>query len=535
MSTILARHRWGWVPAVPLPAVLVLVAAPAVGILAGSGQAVAGFGGLVGLVALLVGIRNWRLSLCGLLAYIPISGIPMILMYPATQVPVLLKDILFILPAYVGFLFIHLGRREQVIPRGAPLLLFAGLAIWIGVHVINAARSNVLVGLIGAKVLLMYVPLYILGYHLATSRQRLLGLCGLLAVPALVPSVVGIVEAVLLYSGHQDIVYGWYGPAAAAVTQDFAQLEYGDGASILRVPSTFSFISQFYIYTAAMVAVSYGWWRSGSTVPWHNVARMAIWCTVVLASLLTGARGAFIFIPFMIAMLIVLDARDWRPIRAVILLIGALFTVETVLGGRLSDIIGHTLLVGQGQFEETLIGELQGALESTWIGRGVGTHTLAARYAFTDPRDIVAFLDTWHESWFVKLTLEMGLPGLLLVVLLLVHVVGTSLRNHVRLHDPVLRSISGAFIAVLVWNIAYFPKASYIELDPMNVYFWLFAGLLARIPTLDTPPPARKSLPDGRRRALPAPRGALAALTPRMDDVRSLHATRDGGMHDAAG
>jgi hypothetical protein len=37
----------------------------------------------------------------------------------------------------------------------------------------------------------------------------------------------------------------------------------------------------------------------------------------------------------------------------------------------------------------------------------------------------------------------------------------------------------------VIWNVVFNVKAQYLDMDPMNVYFWLLLGLLFKLPTLD--------------------------------------------------
>jgi hypothetical protein len=40
-------------------------------------------------------------------------------------------------------------------------------------------------------------------------------------------------------------------------------------------------------------------------------------------------------------------------------------------------------------------------------------------------------------------------------------------------------------LAFLCWAVLSAMKGPFIDLDPVNVYFWLFAGVLARVPVLE--------------------------------------------------
>jgi hypothetical protein len=43
----------------------------------------------------------------------------------------------------------------------------------------------------------------------------------------------------------------------------------------------------------------------------------------------------------------------------------------------------------------------------------------------------------------------------------------------------------------VIWNVIYCLKGQYFDLDPLNVYFWLFVGLLFKLPALDAEPAER--------------------------------------------
>ena len=55
-----------------------------------------------------------------------------------------------------------------------------------------------------------------------------------------------------------------------------------------------------------------------------------------------------------------------------------------------------------------------------------------------------------------------------------------------------------------LWSIVYIAKSQYIDLDPLNVYFWLFVGLLFRVPTLAACEPVGEADEAPRARPLEA-------------------------------
>ncbi len=481
-----------------------------VGVAVGRGYALPVLGLAAFAAALLVGIVNWRWSVYGLLLYLPFSGIPVLAAYPHTAVPVLLKDFLFVIPAYVGFLVYVTNRGVRVPFAGAPLALFLMLAFLVAAQAFNPNLPSRLVGAIGIKVWLFYIPLYFLAYHFVRDRRDLFRLLGVMSVAAIIPAVIGIVEAVLIYAGHARSVYQLYGGAAQAATQNFAQFTFTSGGDLRRVPSTFSFVAQYYTFAISMVAVSYAWWRGALVGTRLDSFGRLVWLLMLVAAFLSGARGAFVFVPVLMLLIIVVEwLSPGSRVRSLplgrILALGGVFLVPAALfSGAPGTIFGYTFQVGRQEFQSVFVDGFRQALALTWNGLGTGIDTNASRYAFSTPVQFQAVGGTWFESWYVKVVLELGIAGLVVVVLLLGVLVVRGVQAHRWLHDPRMRAISAALLAFLIWNLVYNVKGQYMDIDPIDVYFWLFAGLLARVATLD------RDESEGQDAPVPSQEGAAA-------------------------
>lgn len=433
-----------------------------------------------------IGLQDWRRSMLGLLAFLPFSGLLIIAAYPATGPATLAKDVLFVIPAYLGFAGAYLLRRPNTHIAGFPLgvvLLFCG---GVALQLLNPALPNIVVGLIGTKVWLMYIPMALLGYHLvrtkADLRRVLLVMCG----AAVIPLVVGVVEGIIINTANSEIVYAWYGPAAGAVTQEFANVG-GTNATISRVPSTFSFVAQYYLFTISMVAVTYGYWRGFLSYSQRAAGIGALlFMLVVLAAVLSGARGAIIAVPAMILMMLLLDGVNlrvmlWLPVAAVAALSVAAVVFGTSLGALISDVWVH----GIAELIVNTVNGFHTALSQTLLGLGPGVDTTAARYALPefDPYGMIG--GSRQESWWVKLVLELGLVGLAVGVVMLGTIFTRAVTLHRRLSDPQLRSVSAGIVTLLAFVLVSNFKASYLDLDPANVYFWMLLGVLLKLPALD--------------------------------------------------
>ncbi len=444
-------------------------------------------------MALIAGLLDWRRSLYGLLLYFTVDGLISIALYPNTGPGALAKDALFVIPAYCGYAMARLGDRRRLpipVPLVPALSMFTIVALVV-VQMFNPGVPKPLVALIGARSWLFYVPMVLLGYDLIRDRRDLDRFLVLIAVSAMLPAVIGILEAVLIYTGHAHAVYGLYGSAASAVTQDFAQISAGSSL-IRRVPSTFTFATQFYSFTIGAAAIAYAAWRNTLAPQGRGRLGLALIGTVIVASMLSGARSALLLGPAMLLAAVVLDfgSLDWlRRVRvAAILIVASLAVATVVLGASLTGLVVDVARHGVDQLQLAFFDEIRKGLSTTVFGLGTGTDTIASRYAVSAPQLFSAVGGAWQESWWAKCLLELGVAGVVAGIALMAGLVVHATRITRRMTDPGLRAVSAAITAYILWAVVSNFKAQSIDLDPENVYFYLFIGVLLRLPALDRTP-----------------------------------------------
>ena len=439
-------------------------------------QALAAVGLL--LIAGLVLLR-WQRGIYAALVYLPFSGVVTLLLYPWTGA-LLIKDVAFILPAYVGWAAMARSDGPRPVAQRPQRLFLASLATLVVMVVARMAGPDVQnwsMAMIGAKIWLFYLPLYFLGQHLFDSRAQAASLFRTLIVVAIVPCGLGIVEALLVpIFGYQTLMERVYGANAVNVTQGFVQFEIGTGV-IRRIPSTFTFVAQYFGYTLATIAVGYCVWRGDPSAHWRRVGAV-ITALASIASLLSGARSAFVFVPLLWAMILFLDRALGTLVRHGPMAAGLVMLVLTIMGTEGGALYEH--ISGRLGDESGAIGVVSGTLyEAGAWGLGTGTNTGPARYALADPDSFVAI-----ENYYAKIIYELGVPGLLAVLGLFVSLFWTGYASHRALADRRLRACTAALLAFVTLIVASSLKGWMIELDPVNVYFWLFAGLIVKLAAL---------------------------------------------------
>ncbi len=420
-----------------------------------------------------VAMLSWRLSVYMLLCYLPFAGIAIVGSYPQTQFADVVKDLVFVLPAFLGFLLSEVPSNWGF--AGLPLVPIIALTGIVVVECFNPTVPNWLVALIGLKVWLLYLPLLVLGYRLVESPSELQRLLAILLGIAVIPVLIGLVEAVFVdVLGKPQVIFNFYGSAASAVTQNFAHFNYGARA-IWRIPSTFSFVAQYFSFTASMSIVAYGWWRiSGHR--WLGLLALAL---MVLAGFTSGERGALIMLPVLIAIIVMIDGRANLIVGVAMVVLVPLSVAVIVLGSG-AELIAVVFRVGLAELYDTTVVGFVETLKLGILGHGTGTATGASRLAFQGNFLLPRF---YLESWWLHALYELGLPGLAIAVALLGSLVVRGWRATRSIGDRELRAVGAAILAFLVWNLIYDLKGGLMDLDPINVYFWLFAGLLLRLGT----------------------------------------------------
>lgn len=437
--------------------------------------------GLLPLAAVWMNILfRWQRGIYLLLIYLPFAGVVTLLLYPS-PLPTLFKDIFFVMPAYVSFCLFWVLKRPNVniyIPKFI-IASLSGLAVLVFVQMFNPSVANWLVAAIGAKVWLFYIPLMILASTLINYKEDIIKIFRIMVIIAWIPCTIGIIQWIgSMIIGYQVTMQAFYGDAAAGATQNFAS--FNIGGTFYRIPSTFTFVAQYFGYTLAMVVPAFALMRMDPSRKWRRFSKLTLGF-VIIASFLSGARAAYVFIPLLIMLIYLLEGKVKGLIWAMIL-IPVLLTVALGISGidigNLSDLM-WTLFT---HYADTIAytGLVQ-SISQAPLGLGTGMNTGPARYAFADPNSFVAF-----ENYYAKAVYELGIPGLVIVGLLFMLLIVYGYKAHQRIHDKKLRACSSALLAFIITMAINSFKGWQIDLDPINVYFWIFSGILLKLPYLKT-------------------------------------------------
>jgi hypothetical protein len=140
--------------------------------------------------------------------------------------------------------------------------------------------------------------------------------------------------------------------------------------------------------------------------------------------------------------------------------------------------LGWEYLVRTQAAEFSLVYQAVGVL-----GAGPGIDTNGSRYVLAS-----ATLPFGIEGWYALTLLELGMPGLIIVVLIWVVLLRHAwfgVRTTQR--SPAAPMAVGAFV-ILAATIVNLYKGVSLEYDPLNIYFWFMAGLALAMPDIAARP-----------------------------------------------
>ncbi len=437
---------------------------------------------LVAATALLAALAlDWRRGVVALLVVLPFAGLPVFI---AGTPGLALRDVAVTVPLYAAFaLAMTSGLKaraaeadgDDALPQlGVALPALAAFALLVLIGVARAPSFET--GVIGAKVWLAYVPMLAIGYRYVRRIEDFEGALRLTALIGLVPASIALGEWLLATRrgiGAGDTWVNEFGPFARMYGAWFEHVKWSgvafgpDGHSIMipRVPSTFTGATQYFGFAMVAYAAGLAMALRRRTTGWAL-------CALILgaAAMASGARAAYVAVPAItIASMALAGAapRLWARLAV----IAAVLTLASTFAGPAPWRVAMMLPAHAREQLATASNEMGGALTGAPLGHGTGWDTNSAlRYGGSGQQRYI-------ENWYAKTALELGIAGLVCIVVALASV-GARLAAGWRRLDAGARQLAAPVLALLGIVAGALFKGPYVDLDPLNVYAWLLAGML---------------------------------------------------------
>ena len=445
-------------------------------------------------------LRNWRTGFYFFLVWMLFEDLARKYMGNSTAL-FFGKDLLLALVYISFFREVRLGRAKSFRP---PFLLFLGVFFWLGLlQVFNPNSPSILYGILGMKTYFYYVPLMFVTYGLIRTDQELRRFLVTNAVLAGVIGGLGVAQGILGNS--------FLNPATLAPElQDLGDLSKISPLSgqVFGLPtSVFVSTGRFaaYLIVAFIVVMGTAAYLILHTKQHRKLVFVALGI-VGAACLLSGSRTAMGFVASSALILSAgfLWGAPWRQQQGHRLVrvlrrsfivgalgLAALFVVFPEQAGSRLAFYSETLNPESSAFQGTSrtwdypVGNFEEAAQNPhWLmGNGIGTVSLGTQYVarLVGARPIVGV-----EEGFGTILIEMGILGPLLWLLWTAAMLYYLLKVVRSLRETRFFPIGFAFFwyAFLLLYPLTFLSISVYENFVCNIYLWIFAGVVFRLPSL---------------------------------------------------
>lgn len=392
--------------------------------------------------------------------------------YPR-QAPLVLKDMLVF---WTYGLLIAQGQLRTAVRRlgsaALPMGLFGGIYI---LHVFNPELNSLLVGAVGLRVAIFYIPLALVAlvaFQTEDQLWRFMRFCVWLTIP------------VCLYG-----IYQYFGGGAhiAALGPGYVKrgvaLLYGGGTAghTFRTLATFTYSSSFSMFILLMVPLV--WVSVGAQLQrrWREIALV---CVLLLfaAQISSGGRQALIFTAMAMMLTELFEKRRMLPRIGAPIVVGLGLALGFFIFGQEKISRYETILDVEQvkwRYETYFVNNNLLALENSPLGNGSGSASAAARHVASASK-----LFTQTETAFSKLAYEVGIPGLVAYLWMLLSVIFGARRALRSVTAPRLRLYGRGFMGIAIMTFLTSFNGWPLDVPPANALFWVFAGAALLLPHL---------------------------------------------------
>jgi len=410
----------------------------------------------------------WRASVYLFSFYVLVEGF-LVNMYALPELN-LLKDAQLLL-IFFRLALSLIARRTFPVPHTAWVIPYFMFAVYYIAEIFNPLLPSVLVGLIGARVTLLFFLCFVVGYWFFTDREqviRFLRIHNWLSIPI---SVFGVVQ----YFTGPDLLLR-ISPGFARAIYYASDPNNPKGEYYFRSISTFASsagLSQ-YLWVAAMLSLAL---LAVSRRPLDRITACVALLAQACGTLTTGSRGPFILLFVSVFLAFGLMGRLRQAVMAATLLLACLLVSMIFLGpvvqGRFASILDFEMV--RDRNSALAMGEFQESMDSPIVGLGAGRGCSATARLY--PELQIA----GSENQFARIRYEAGLAGLALFFVMSAAIFFETWRATRSLRDPQLMLIGCIAASYCLTSILIFPVGQPLDIPPANFYFWFLLGLLTAL------------------------------------------------------
>ncbi|MEM9923732.1 MAG: hormogonium polysaccharide biosynthesis protein HpsL [Cyanobacteria bacterium P01_D01_bin.50] len=456
---------------------------------------------VMGVIVMALSYKYPRQALFGFVFYVPFAG-TVTYMLGGNAILQLAKDGFYVPAALALWQKCTQQNLPFIIPKGIKTPLFILLTLCIctllfvnGVQQFNPPPPPLFktppksmpigMGILGLKVFMGYIPLITCGYYLIRNKKDFLFVSRLQVILILICCVLGFIQYVLLFVGICPGTRGAVGEDLFKATLSArcfigGALVFSPSQGMIRLPGTFVAPWQWAWFLISSTFFTFGTGFSDPSVIWRMVGLGSL-ATVFVNAVISGQRIALALVPACLVLLLLLtgqlaNLKRFIPIFGglILILTIAIASNPAVVQERLDSFVNRWNASPPYDFIVQQFEEVSRNTKSP-LGNGLGKATNSAR--IMGPTKLV-------ETYYPKVTYEVGILGVLAFLGLVTTLTICAFGTYRKVKNRNFRGYGAAlwvFILFISYNTYYYP----LDVDPVAVYYWFFAGVLFKLPEVD--------------------------------------------------
>ena len=402
----------------------------------------------------------------------------------------LAKDI-FYFPPLLAILFASRGLKQL---RKNAKYVFIGSFVLLGTCLLTLFLINLpqqlsnsepgqpfLMGIIGLKILIGYVPFLACGYYLVRDSKDLTFLLRFQMIIIAVCCILCLIQYLFLTTGICPSSVNLPHPASTRASLQArcfvgGSLLYNPERNLISLPGTFNAPWQWAWFLIFGSFFSMAGYFYESTQLWRVFNAFTIGL-VLVAAIISGQTTATILVPIVFLVLIfVTETNKKRLSYKLFLIFFLLFLIANnfgVFGSALDSVIARWQYAPPQEF---IVRQFQWINQNglKTLGYGVGKAASAARKLGNV---------TLIETFYPRLLYEIGWLGTLIFFGFVSLITYTTFKVNRSLKKSSWWRFSiclWLFIVLIGYNTYYYP----LIIEPVAIYYWLIAGVLLKLPEI---------------------------------------------------
>ena len=414
--------------------------------------------------------------------------------YSNTRITSIFYDFIFVIPIYLTLFKLKLSEGFFGMMDNRLKISYFFLALIVFIQLFNPYNGlPIFAKLIGLKVWVFYILFITVGYYFIEKKEDVIKICKVISITSFVPLLIALLQYFLtLTLGYEKAMSLFYTPEMAKnITHNFGYFNISYTFEIFRIPSTFSFITQFANYILFIIVPAL------TSLYFSENKKEKIFFTILIFLILVvgivcGARGMFIYLPIFFIYYWIISSQFFKVLIYFFSSIILIYLINSFHFFNLNIYIDYIYYLFNYYSGSVLRGGFDFFLENL-LGNGTGTATpqvinITGESIRIGPNmDAGKIIDfqNYSESYIFKVINELGFFGVIAVCMVYINTAKMLINYLKEEKDRRYKIFTSALLAFYFMMITISFKGPMMDIFPSSFLIFFFIGMSLKLYNLN--------------------------------------------------